>query len=287
MRVVITGSKGQLGRQLITAFAGHELFELDLPEVDLTQPAAVGTIADWHPDLVVHAAAYTDVDGCERDPELAFRVNAVGTQNVALAAQRASAAMLHISTNEVFDGAQRDPYREWDRPNPMSVYARSKAAGEQIVRELLGGRSYIVRIAWLFGPGGNNFVTKILAAAEKNGALRVAADEFGNPTYAPDLAAAIAGLVTTGHYGIYHLTNTGFCSRFEFAREIMRLTGNPDLPISPILSAEWMRSSRPPLHAILASTNGAALGFTLRSWQEALAEYIETLNDPTLKRVNV
>jgi dTDP-4-dehydrorhamnose reductase len=226
----------------------------------------------------MHAAAYTDVDGCERDPELAFRVNAVGTQNVALAAQQAGAAMLHISTNEVFDGAQRDLCREWDRPNPMSVYARSKAAGEQIVRDLLPGRSYIVRIAWLFGPGGSNFVTKILAAAEKNGALRVAADEFGNPTYAPDLASAIARLITTGHYGIYHLTNAGFCSRFEFAQEIMRLTGKSDLPVSPILNAEWPRPSRPPLHAILANTNGAALGFTLRPWQEALAEYVQALN---------
>jgi dTDP-4-dehydrorhamnose reductase len=284
MRVVITGSKGQLGRQLVAAFVGHELFELDLPEVDLTQPATVGTVAEWHPDLVVHAAAYTDVDGCERDPELAFRVNAVGTQNVALAAQRAGAAMLHISTNEVFDGSQRDLYREWDRPNPMSVYARSKAAGEEIVRDLLAGRSYIVRIAWLFGPGGNNFVTKILAAAEGNGGLRVATDEFGNPTYAPDLAAVVARLVATGHYGNYHLTNAGFCSRFEFAREIMRLTGRSDLQVSPILSAEWPRPSRPPLHAILANTNGSALGFTLRPWQEALAEYIVTLNVQTLER---
>lgn len=265
MRVVITGSKGQLGRQLVAAFAGHELFELDLPEVDLTQSATVRTVAEWRPDLVVHAAAYTDVDGCERDPELAFRVNAVGTQNVALAAQRAGAAMLHISTNEVFDGTQRDLYREWDRPNPMSAYARSKAVGEEIVRDLLAGRSYIVRIAWLFGPGGNNFVTKILAAADGNGGLRVAADEFSNPTYAPDLAAVVARLVATGHYGIYHLTNAGFCSRFEFAREIMRLAGKPGLTISPILSAEWPRPSRPPLHAILANTNGAALGLILRS----------------------
>ncbi|MCU0502880.1 MAG: NAD(P)-dependent oxidoreductase, partial [Anaerolineae bacterium] len=146
--------------------------------------------------------------------------------------------------------------------------------GEEIVRDLLAGRSYIVRIAWLFGPGGNNFVTKILTAADGIGGLRVAADEFGNPTYAPDLAAVVARLAATGHYGIYHLTNAGFCSRFEFAREIMRLTGRADLQVSPILSAEWPRPSRPPLHAILANTNGSALGLTLRPWQEALAEYL-------------
>ncbi len=269
MRITVTGAKGQLGRQLMAALAGHAVWGIDLPEEDISD-----RLAAWRPDLVIHAAAYTDVDGCERDPELAFRVNAFGTQNVALAAQRAGAALLYISTNEVFDGTRRDLYREWDLPNPISVYARSKAAGEQIVRDLLVGRFYIVRIAWLFGPGGNNFVTKILAAAEKNGALRVAADEFGNPTYAPDLAAAIARLVATGHHGVYHLTNAGFCSRFEWAREIMRLTGRPDLPIAPILAADWPRPSRPPLHAVLANTVAAGLGIVLRPWQEALAEYI-------------
>ncbi|MCX6029421.1 MAG: dTDP-4-dehydrorhamnose reductase [Chloroflexi bacterium] len=278
MRVVITGHNGQLGRQLVAAFAEHELLKLDLPCDDITQPDIVDCIADFHPDLVVHGAAYTDVDGCERDPEMAFRVNAVGTQNVALGAQKSGAALLYISTNEVFDGTQRDAYREWDRPSPMSVYARSKAAGEQIVCNLTGGRFYIARIAWLFGPGGVNFVTKILDAATKNGALRVAADEFGNPTYAPDLAQAIAALAATGHYGIYHLTNAGFCSRYEFAAEIVRLAGLT-APVTPILSAEWLRPSRPPLHAILANTAGASLGITMRPWREALAAYVAWLAD--------
>lgn len=277
MRVIITGAQGQLGRQLMAAFAGHERLGLDLPETDITQPAVSAQIADWRPDWVIHAAAYTDVDGCERDPELAFRVNAVGAQHVAIGARRAGAALFHISTNEVFDGTRRELYREWDAPNPSSVYARSKAAAELIVRDLSGGCFYIVRIAWLFGPGGVNFVTKILAAAGKTGALSVAADEFGNPTYAPDLAAAIVQLAHTGQYGIYHLTNAGFCSRLEFAREIMRLTGKADVPIAPILSAEWLRPARPPLHSILANTNGAAHGITLRSWQAALAEYLPTL----------
>ena len=252
---------------------GGDLLGLDLPEDDLTAASASARIADWKPDLVVHSAAYTDVDGCEQNPERAFLANAVGTQNVALGAQAAGAAMLHVSTNEVFDGARRDAYREWDAPNPGSVYARSKAAGEQVVRDLLRGRFYIARIAWLFGPGGNNFVSKILAGAEKHGSLSVAADEFGNPTWAPDLAAAIVKLTATGHYGVYHLTNAGFCSRFEFAREIMRLAGKPELPIKAILSADWPRPSRPPLHAVLANTNAAALGVVLRPWQAALADY--------------
>lgn len=276
MRVVITGHNGQLGRQLLTAFATHTLLPLDLPCDDITDRGIVRCITDFQPDLVVHAAAYTDVDGCETEPERAFRVNAVGTQNVALSAQAAGAAMLHISTNEVFDGTRRDLYREWDTVNPMSVYARSKAAGERIVTELLP-RHYIVRIAWLFGPGGNNFVTKILAGAARHGSLRVAADEFGNPTYAPDLAAALAQLAETGHYGTYHLTNTGFCSRYEFAQHILKLAGRDGAQVTPILSADWPRPSRPPLHAVLANTAGAALGLTLRPWQDALAEYMGSL----------
>jgi dTDP-4-dehydrorhamnose reductase len=273
MRVVITGHNGQLGRQLQRVLASHELLGLDLPDDDITDPGVSRAIAAFRPELVLHAAAYTDVDGSEGDPDKAFRVNTVGTQNVALGARRAGAALLYVSTNEVFDGTRRDLYREWDPVNPLSVYARSKAAGEQIVRDLLD-RFYIVRVAWLFGPGGVNFVTKILAVAERGGSLRVSADEFGNPTYAPDVAAAIARLVGTEHYGIYHLTNAGFCSRHEFACEIMRLAGRPDLPIAPILSAEWPRPSRPPLHAILVNTNGAALGIALRPWRDALAEYI-------------
>ena len=277
MRVVITGHRGQLGRQLQASFAGDVVLGLDMPEDDITAPTICDRIAGFRPDLIVHAAAYTDVDGCETNPDVAFRVNAVGTQNVALAAAQSNAALLYISTNEVFDGRRRDLYREWDAVNPTSVYARSKAAGEQIVRDLAGGRFYICRVAWLFGPGGNNFVTKILAGAEKFGALKVAADEFGNPTYAPDLALAIVRLAATSQFGIYHLTNAGFCSRHEFASAIMRLAGKSGLPITPILSADWPRPSKPPLHAVLANTAAAALGITLRPWQDALAEYVRLL----------
>lgn len=277
MRVVITGHNGQLGRQLIAAFDGHDLLPLDLPADDITDPAIVRRIVDFTPDAIVHAAAYTDVDGAEKDPDLAYRVNAFGTQNMALASRSAGAALLHVSTNEVFDGSQRETYREWDPINPISTYARTKAAAERIVLAL-APRPYIVRVAWLFGPAGNNFITKIVAGAEKYGALRVASDEFGNPTYAPDAAAAMARLVQTEHYGIYHLTNSGFCSRYQFAGEVMRLAGKPNLPVTPIMSADWPRPSRPPLHAVLHNSAAAALGITLRPWQEALAEYVPTLN---------
>ena len=276
MRVVITGHNGQLGRQLQSVFAGQELLLLDLPSDDITSPATAGRIADFAPELVVHAAAFTDVDGCEREPDRAFQVNALGTQNVALGAERCNAAMAYVSTNEVFDGRRREPYREWESYCPISVYARSKAAGEQIVRDLCR-RFYIVRVAWLFGPGGVNFVTKILGGAARQGALRVACDEFGNPSYAPDVAQGIWRLAGTAHYGIYHLANSGYCSRFEFALAILDYAGLRDVPVTPILCSEWPRPSQPPLHAILANTTAAALGITPRPWQEALAEYVSLL----------
>ena len=277
MRVIITGCRGQLGRQLMSCFADQTCLGIDLPEDDIISPAVRERVAAFRPDLVVHAAAMTDVDRCEQDPSLAYRVNVLGTQNIVLGAQDAGAAVMYVSTNEVFDGSRREAYWEWDDPSPISVYARSKTAGESIVRNLCS-RFFIVRIAWLFGPGGVNFVTKILAGARKHGALRVAADEFGNPTYAPDLASAMARLAATQHYGIIHLTNAGFCSRFDFAKEIVRLAGMSEIPITPILSAEWPRPSVPPLHAVLSDAVASSIGLAMRPWGEALTDYLSTLS---------
>jgi len=276
MRVFVTGCKGQLGRTLYAALAEHTLSGCDLPELDITGREAVGaTIAGFAPDVVIHAAAWTDVDGCARDPERAYRVNALGTQNVALACAACGAAMLYVSTNEVFDGEAREPYREWDPPHPINPYARSKAAGEWFVRHLLRC-FYIARTAWLYAPGGRNFPHRIIQLADEQGALQVVTDEVGNPTYAPDLAAAIAALIRTGAYGVYHLTNAGYCSRYDFAREILRLSGREHTPVEPITLAGFQRVSTPPRFAPLANTAAAALGITLRPWQEALKEFLKS-----------
>ncbi len=273
MRIAITGHKGQLGRALQQALAEHEILGLDLPEHDITDPATiVTTVADFQPQVVIHAAAMTNVDGCERDPELAFRVNVLGTQHMALACQRAGAALVHISTNDVFDGKLGRPYYEWDRPAPQSVYARSKAAAEFYVRSLLQ-RFYIVRTAWLYAQGGENFVTKIIAAADRFGTLKVVTDEVSAPTYAPDLAQAIAQLIVTDHFGFYHFTNSGFCSRYDWACRILALSGRGDVPVEAITTADWKRAAPPPLYAPLVNFAGAALGITLRPWEEALQEY--------------
>jgi dTDP-4-dehydrorhamnose reductase len=273
MRIVITGHKGQLGQALTRSLPGNQILGLDLPECDIAAAdQIIPAIMEAQPDLVIHPAAMTDVDGCERDPERAFQVNALGTQNVALACGRCDAVMLHVSTNEVFDGKLGRPYYEWDTPSPLSVYARSKAAGEFYVRTLLR-RFYIVRTAWLYAQGGSNFVTKILAAADKHGALRVVTDEVSAPTYAPDLAQAITQLVRTGHYGIYHFTNEGFCSRYDWAVEILELSGRGDVLVEAITADQWPRAAEPPLYAPLVNCAGAALGITLRPWPDALRTY--------------
>jgi dTDP-4-dehydrorhamnose reductase len=271
-RIVITGHLGQLGRALKQVLSDNPLLLLDLPEHDITDSSIIPLITHYAPDLVMHSAAYTDVDGAEREPDAAYRVNCVGTHNIALASQRSGAAMLLVSTNEVFDGNLDRPYREWDAPNPISTYARTKAAAEDIVRSLLQ-RFYIVRVAWMFAPGGSNFVSKILTAADLHGSLRVVDDEVANPSYAPDVAKAMARLIETEQFGTFHMTNSGSCSRFEFAREILRLSGREHVPITPIPSSEWPRPSTPPLRAILHNSAAASLGITLRPWQEALADY--------------
>jgi dTDP-4-dehydrorhamnose reductase len=273
VRIAITGAKGQLGRSLQQALEGSELLLIDLPEHDITQGGIIPLIADWVPDVVIHAAAMTDVDGCEKDPEQAYRVNALGTQNVALACQRCAAPMLYVSTDYVFDGTSEEPYLEYDEPNPSSAYARSKLAGEEFVRDLLQ-RFYIVRTAWLYGHQGQNFVEKVLELADRGNELSVVANEFGSPTYAPDLALAISRLIQHQLYGIYHLVNEGSCSRYEFAAKILQLAGKGDVPLRPTTS--YPRAARVPRRAVLRNFAAATqLGITLRPWEEALQAYFE------------
>ncbi|MBP6015943.1 MAG: dTDP-4-dehydrorhamnose reductase [Candidatus Promineofilum sp.] len=274
MHILITGANGQLGQALQAVLRESTLTLIDLPQVDITIPGTLaGVVRQAQPELVIHCAAYTDVDGCARDPELAHRVNAFGTQNVALACQAADIPMVHVSTNEVFAGTAPGGYEEWMPLAPRNAYGRSKAAAEVHVRSLLS-RHYIVRTAWLYAPGGRNFIHAILRRAREEGVLRVVTDEIGNPTHAFDLAQAIAQLITTGQYGIYHFVNSGACSRWAFANEILRQMGMTDVVNRPILSSAFSRPSSPPPFGALHNRNGQALGIILRPWQEALAEYL-------------
>ncbi len=280
MKIVVVGGRGQLGRELVRVLEpNHETVILDLPECNIVQSSAIHQIVALHPELILHVAAMTDVDGCARDPLTAFSVNALGTQNVALACQRSGAPMVYISTNEVFDGTKNSPYLEFDETRAINPYGASKLAGERYVQMLLE-RFYIVRIAWLFSPEGANFPKRIVAAARKNGALRVTADEIANPTYAPDLSHAIARLIETEHYGIYHLVNEGATSRYEYTRSILAHAGLGDVPLIPIPLAEYKRDSTPPRYGALANFAAAtALGIRLRPWEQALDDFFANLKE--------
>jgi len=272
MRIFITGNRGQLGRELLRALSDHTLDGSDLPELDITDADATRrTIEAARPDIVVHAAALTDTRLCEDDPDLAHRVNGLGTRNVAIACRDAGAALLYVSTNEVFDGLKGESYAESDAPNPINAYGRSKLEGEEQARALVD-RFYIVRTAWLYG-GGRDFPSKILAAASQQPELTVVTDEIATPTLAGDLAQAIARLVEIGVYGVYHFTNSGECSRYEWAREVLRLAGRSDVALKPTTLAEYNAYPPKPPYTALRNEAGARLGITLRPWQEALAEH--------------
>ncbi len=273
MRIAITGANGQLGRALQARLGReHELIALGHGELELGRPECVAQLAATGAELVLHPAAYTNVDGCARDPELAHRVNGLGTRYVALACRQLGAPLVYVSTNEVFDGAASAPYFEYDQARPINAYGRSKWAGEQAVRELLD-RFYIVRVAWLFG-GERNFVRTILRLAAERDELAVVADEIGSPTHAGDVAAAVEQLIATPYYGTYHLVNAGACSRYEFAAEIVRQAGNTRTALRPITLAEYKRDSTVPPYTPLRNLAAAALGIELRPWQAAVAEYI-------------
>ncbi|RLT41005.1 MAG: dTDP-4-dehydrorhamnose reductase [Chloroflexi bacterium] len=278
MHLLITGSRGQLGRALRSHFSpSHQVTLWSRPTHDIADPACADAVADLAPDLVINAAAWTHVDGAESAVDAAFAANALGPKYLAEGCVRCGAALVQISSNEVFAGEAGCCYREYDEPGPKTVYARSKAAGERAARQMLD-RLYIVRLAWLYAPGGGNFPSKIVAAADKQGSLRVVADEYGNPTYAPDVAAALERLIETKRYGIYHLVNEGCASRYDWAAELLRLTGRGEIPLTPIPAHEWPRPAMPPPHAVLINQAAAALGIRLRPWQEALAEYCATEN---------
>jgi dTDP-4-dehydrorhamnose reductase len=275
MRVFITGNNGQLGSALKARLADHVVDGADLPAWDMTDLRQVrASIHDSHPDIVIHSAALTNVDYCANHPREAVRVNGVGTYNIALACREVDALMVAISTNEVFDGRSARPYQEYDARNPINAYAYSKVVAEQVV-ERFALRYQIVRTAWLYAPGGVNFIHKIISRAQSGEPLSVVTDEVGSPTYAVDLADAVARLMLTDLPGIYHLVNAGECSRFEFAQAILDAAGLGQVPIEPITSAEFVRASTPPAYAPLDNMFGAAAGVEMRPWRDALEAYVQ------------
>lgn len=276
MKIFITGAAGKLGRQLARQLMkDHNVIGVDARKLDVTDyRACQRMIRDIAPDIVLHPAAWTDVDGCARNPRQALLINGVGAHNIAASAAQLGTPVLYVSSNEVFDGRLNRPYTELDVPNPVNPYGYSKWYGERAVMQS-NPRHYIVRTAWLFAHGGNNFVQAILKAAKAKKSLRVVTNEVANPTYASDVASAVAALIETQRYGSYHFVNEGAVSRWDFARRILDRSGFQDTPIERISRHEWQRPSLAPEYTELANIAGASIGIRLRPWQESLQAFLQ------------
>ncbi|WP_312420439.1 dTDP-4-dehydrorhamnose reductase [Anaerospora hongkongensis] len=277
MKVAVTGANGQLGKEIARQGAKHELILTDYDTLDVTDYSAVTAFMKTvRPDAVIHCAAYTNVDGAEADYDGAFRINAVGTQNLAAGCLETAARLVYVSTDYVFDGQTRQPYREFDSVNPQNVYGLTKQHGEEIVRQLLG-RHYIVRTAWLYGEG-SNFTRTMLNLAAKNSTLKVVNDQIGTPTSTVDLARAIYALLATDAYGTYHGTCQGQCSWYDFACEIFRQAGK-QVKVLPVTTDEFPRPAKRPAYSVLDNYMlRMTIGDPMRNWQNALADYISGLD---------
>ena len=270
MKLLLAGAGGQLGRALGVTLRGHDVVALGHSDLDITDLSAVrDALAACKPSLVINGAAFNDVDGAEADETQAFRVNAAGPANLAAAAREADAAILHVSTDYVFDGAATRPYDEDAPTNPQSAYGRSKRAGEEAVRAA-NPRHYVVRTAWLFHPDGRNFLNTILAQASR-GSVRVVDDQTGSPTFAVHLAEAIGRLVTTDAYGTYHLAGGGGATWFELTRTLYRLAGIAT-PVEPVSTADFPRPAPRPRYSVLTTIREPRV--LLPPWQQGVEEFV-------------
>ncbi len=274
MRVTIFGGSGLLGKALMREWNGDAVIGLSSRDADIRDAKRVQqAVRDSRPEWIVLAAAYTDVDGCEKNPELAFAVNRDGALNVARAAREAGARLLFLSSDYVFDGKKTQPYETGDARNPQSVYGRSKAEAEMALIEALP-ECCIARTSWLFGTGAKCFPDTILTLAASRPALDVVNDQRGCPTYVIDLARAIVQLCRKDAQGIVHATNTGDCTWFEFAQEIVR-GGGFSTEVRPVSSAQMARPAPRPAYSVLSAASVLRLGIEMPAWQDALRRYRE------------
>jgi len=276
MKVLVFGARGMLGKDLVPALSvKHQVLGRDIEDLNIADQQRVQKeIETMRPQVVVNAAAYTDVDGCEGKRELAFSVNAEGARNIAAGCAASNARMIHLSTDYVFDGTSSAPYREEDPPNPLNVYGASKLQGERQIREVLENH-LIIRTEWLFGRHGKNFVDTILRLAAQQEELRVVNDQRGAPTFTKDLSWAIEKLLEKEAKGILHITNSGSCTWFEFARQILKEKNIDNGSIVPISSAALTRPAKRPANSVLDFHRFENLvGQKMRTWEEALKEYL-------------
>ena len=273
MKIALTGSGGMLGHDIKEVFRADEVIGLRSADLDITSlDQVMKKVSDIRPDFLIHAAAFTDVDRCESEPEKAYLINGIGTRNIAMACEEIRCPILYISSDYVFDGSKKGPYDEWDRTNPVNQYGLSKLLGEQYVSALTN-RFYIVRTSWLYGRNGKNFVDTIVRLLSERDSLEVVNDQTGCPTYTGDLALKVRDILGKG-YGTYHVTNAGSCTWHDFAVKIAEIKGYGKR-IIPVTSEQFVRPAKRPVNSVLGNTMLKLEGLgVLRSWEEALRDYL-------------
>jgi dTDP-4-dehydrorhamnose reductase len=278
-KVIITGAKGQLGSDVIDIFtnAGYEVFGFGKEELDITDNENVEKIIlDVKPDIIIHSAAFTAVDLAESEKDLAFKINAIGTRNIAIAADKVNAKLVYISTDYVFNGSGTEPYNEYMPTSPLGTYGASKLAGEKFVTDF-HRQFFIVRTSWVYGKNGKNFVKTMLNLAKDHKEISVVNDQRGCPTYTVDLAVCLLELVKTQKYGVYHVSNSGSCTWYEFATAIFK-EKNIDIKVNPVTSAEFPRPARRPSYSVFDHMGLRLNNFSkMRDWNEALIEFLENV----------
>ena len=276
-KVLVTGAKGMLGTDLVERLKSvrkYEVVAVDVEEMDITSLAQVKSVFLEHrPQVVIHCAAYTNVDRAERERELAMAVNSEGTKHIAFFCRELGVEMIYLSSDYVFDGTKQTPYIETDRPNPINVYGASKLAGEEQVAVLLENYK-ICRTSWLCGVHGRNFIDSILQAVAEGRPLSVVNDQVGRPTFTFDLAVALVWVLERPEYGIFHVTNSGFCSWYEFAQRIVQASGAKGVTIRPVTSEQFRSLARRPRYSVLENRHLSHIGFRgLPRWEGSLKEY--------------
>jgi len=272
MSILITGSTGQLGRELKKVLVDEELITPTHQDLDIRHFNVVQRIIELQPQIIIHTAAYTDVDGCEKNQELAWGVNSSGTRNIAIAAEELNAKLFYISTDYVFDGLKKEAYLETDVPNPVNIYGKSKLTGENFIQDICS-KHFIIRTSSLYSKTGRNFVNTILELAKVKEELRVVDDQIGSPTYAMDLANVVKDLIPLENNGIYHASGEGECSWYEFAIEILRLRGI-QIKVVPVTSDEISRPATRPNYSALKNSRLGEIGIAIRPWQYAIREFL-------------